>query len=544
MTAVDKNSDKGGKKRPKSFTELDAYKQLKILAKNPIDLTKEEVLTPERLQTMAAKALGLDLLYGTERVNEEVMQALEALALETGAVAKMKKMQSGDVLNKIEGCESENRVVLHTAMRDFFDHAQTAPAAVEGARLAKAECDKLHKFLSHLDDAKTFTDLVQIGIGGSDLGPRALYLALAAYKVSGRRVHFISNVDPDDAATVLRGLDLKKTVVVVVSKSGTTLETVTNEELVRSYFTKAGLDPHKHFIAVTGKGSPMDDPKRYLASFYIWDYIGGRYSVTSMVGGVGLAFGLGFDNYMEVLRGAHAMDQVALRGSVKENLPLLSALLGIWNRNFLGHATVAIIPYSQALVRFTAHLQQCDMESNGKHIDKYGSRVKFETGPIIWGEPGTNGQHSFYQLVHQGTTTVPLEFMGFRDSQHHMDLLVKETTCQQKLLANLFAQSIALAHGQKNENPNKQFLGNRPNRILLAKRLDPYTMGMLLSYYEHKVAFQGFIWNINSFDQEGVQLGKVLAGKILDIFATKGSRSTVEAFPLGAALVKHLDEVQ
>jgi len=238
------------------------------------------------------------------------------------------------------------------------------------------------------------------------------------------------------------------------------------------------------------------------------------------------------------------MDQNALQTRMRDNLPLLAALLGIWNRNFLGHATLAIIPYSQALVRFTAHLQQCDMESNGKHVDKLGQLVNFETGPIVWGEPGTNGQHSFYQMIHQGTTIVPLEFVGFKESQYGQDLLVQGTTCQQKLLSNLFAQSIALAIGQKSDNPNKQFLGNRPNRILLAEKLTPFTMGQLLSFYENKVAFQGFIWNINSFDQEGVQLGKVLANKILAIFASQNSRASVEAFPAGAALIHALDKLK
>jgi glucose-6-phosphate isomerase len=236
------------------------------------------------------------------------------------------------------------------------------------------------------------------------------------------------------------------------------------------------------------------------------------------------------------------MDQVALKSDFKENLPLLSALLGIWNRNFLHLPTVAIIPYSQALLRFPAHLQQCNMESNGKHIDKLGRLVNFETGPIIWGEPGTNGQHSFYQLIHQGTTTVPLEFIGFKESQLNQDLDVQGTTSQEKLLANLFAQSIALAQGQKNDNPNKQFMGNRPNRILLAKKLNPYTMGALLSYFENTVAFQGFIWNINSFDQEGVQLGKVLANKIIEIL--KGTKDADKAFPLGKTLLDELDKIK
>ncbi len=534
----------GAKKGLKTFTELDAYKQLKILSKNPLDLTREGVLTPERIQQMSTSALNFQYIYAAERVTEEVLDALEALARETSAVTKMRGCQAGDVVNKIEGFESEERQVLHTAMRDFFDHPQVSTPAIEASTLAKAEADKLDDFLKKNDKDNTFTHLIQVGIGGSDLGPRALYLALQAYKRKDRCVHFISNVDPDDAASVLKDLDLAKTVVVVVSKSGTTLETLTNETLVRSYFIKEGLDPNKHFIAVTGKGSPMDDPSRYLASFYIWDYIGGRYSVTSMVGAVMLAFGLGFNNYYEILRGAHAMDQNALKIPIKDNLPLLSALLGIWNRNFLGHATLAVIPYSQALVRFTAHLQQCDMESNGKHIDKLGKTVNFETGPIVWGEPGTNGQHSFYQMIHQGTTIVPLEFIGFKDSQYGNDLLFQGTTCQQKLLSSLFAQSIALAIGQKSDNPNKQFLGNRPNRILLAEKLTPFTMGALLSFYENKVAFQGFIWNINSFDQEGVQLGKLLANKIIAIFASQNSRASVEDFPSGAALIHVLDKLK
>jgi glucose-6-phosphate isomerase len=258
-----------------------------------------------------------------------------------------------------------------------------------------------------------------------------------------------------------------------------------------------------------------------------------------MVGGVMLGFLLGFPAFKEILRGAHEMDHHALTADPASNLPLLSALLGIWNRNFLRYPTVAIIPYSQALLRFPAHLQQLDMESNGKRIDKSGHPVDFSTGPVIWGEPGTNGQHSFYQLIHQGTDVVPLEFIGFQKSQYGHDLEIQHTTSQEKLLSNLFAQSIALAIGQKSSNPNKAFLGNRPNRILLAEKLDPYTLGALLSYYENKVAFQGFIWNINSFDQEGVQLGKVLATKMLSLFSAKREGKTA-SFPLGETYLRFL----
>lgn len=230
----------------------------------------------------------------------------------------------------------------------------------------------------------------------------------------------------------MKEIDPKKTLVVVVSKSGSTLETLTNEELVRNFFSKAGVDPKEHFIAVTGEKSPMDNPSRYLGSFYMWDYIGGRYSVTSMVGAVMLAFTLGFDQFMNILKGAHEMDLIALNPNVDENLPLLSALLGIWNRDFLHHPTVAILPYSQALLRFPAHLQQLDMESNGKRIDKFGNPVDFDTGPIIWGEPGTNGQHSFYQLIHQGTNVIPIEFIGFKESQWGEDLNIQGTLSPRK----------------------------------------------------------------------------------------------------------------
>jgi glucose-6-phosphate isomerase len=366
-------------------------------------------------------------------------------------------------------------------------------------------------------------------------------VALSAFQKAGRRVHFLSNVDPDEGAQIFREVDLHKTLIVVVSKSGSTLETMTNEQYVRSRLKKEGINPKDRLLAVTGKGSPMDDPDQYRASFYMWDYIGGRYSATSMVGAVALAFAFGMDRFLEFLRGASAMDKIALQKEPKANLPLLSALLGIWNRNFLKHPTTAIIPYAHALSRFPAHLQQLDMESNGKRIDKMGHAVHFETGPIIWGEPGTNGQHSFYQLIHQGTTVVPLELIGFTTSQYGEDILYKETYCQEKLLSNLFAQAVALAKGQKSSNPNKVFPGNRPSRILLGHRLDPYALGALLAFYEHKVAFQGFIWNINSFDQEGVQLGKVLALKFIDQFAKKRRKEDLKDFPLGEAFLRHLN---
>jgi glucose-6-phosphate isomerase len=463
---------------------------------------------------------GFRLLYGMERVEDKTLAALQRLADESGAVSQFQAMKQGAVLNRIAGYDSENRMVLHTAVRDIFsDH----PLHPEATAQAKEELAKLANFLDQLgtgvvvnEKGQAFSDMVLVGIGGSDLGPRAMYLALQRFSLAGRKVHFISNVDPDDAAAVLKDLDLSRTLVNVVSKSGTTLETLTNETLVRAAFAKAGLDPQRHFVAVTGKGSPMDNPARYRESFYMFDYIGGRYSVTSMVGAVILGFALGYEAVIEILRGANAVDQGAEEPDIQRNIPLLLAVLGIWNRNFLGHETVAILPYSQALLRFTAHLQQCDMESNGKSIDRSGHPLIAQSGPIVWGEPGTNGQHAFYQLIHQGSSVVPVEFIGFLESQFGEDLEIQGTTSQEKLLANLLAQSLALATGRENDNPNRRFAGNRPNCLLVGSRLTPFSMGVLLAIYEAKIAFQGFIWNVNSFDQEGVQLGKVLANQLLD----------------------------
>jgi glucose-6-phosphate isomerase len=522
----------------KNFTHYASYQKLQKLAEAPFDLTKEGNLTPQRLEHFVSQSVGYRLLYGTERITDEVMQALVNLAQEADVLNKMQQMQAGAVLNYIEGYPSEQRAVLHTATRDFFEAPNQGKEAVASTKLARKEVDKLKNFITAIDQGDQFTDLVTIGIGGSDLGPRAHYIALQSLQKEKRNVRFISNIDPDDAAMAFKGLNLQKTLVVVVSKTGTTLETQANEAFAREYFTKAGLDPVKHFISVTSQGSPMDDPQHYLESFYIWDWIGGRYSTTSMVGGLMLSFAFGFDTYWELLKGANAMDKTALHPKIDTNLPLLGALLSVWNRNFLHYPTLALIPYSQALSRYPAHIQQVEMESNGKHIDQQGQIVSFATGPIIWGEPGTNAQHSFYQLIHQGTDVIPLEFVGYEKSQMGKDHILNGTTLQQKLLSNLFAQAIALAVGQKNENPNKQFQGNRPSHILLGKQLTPFALGALLAYFEHKVAFEGFIWGINSFDQEGVQLGKVLAKKLIDRFADP---EHTPAYPLGDAFLKQLD---
>ena len=498
------------------FSQYTSTKKLVKLAEHPFDLTQNGHLSQDRISQFFSEACGYKLLYGTERIDQETMQALFDLAREAGALNKMEKMQAGEIMNFIQGYPSENRAVLHTATRDFFGNGSKAKSAVEAAQLAKQEVDRLKAFIAQNDRDNKFKTLYVIGIGGSDLGPQAHFLALEHLQKSNRKVHFISNVDPDNVALILRKASLEESLVLVNSKSGTTLETATNEAFVREKFKKAGLKPEKHFISISCKGSPLDNPKEYLHCFYVWDWVGGRFSTTSLVGGFLLSFAFGFDVYWDFLKGANAMDKAALNPEVGKNLPLLSALLGIWNRNFLKHPMLAIIPYSQALKRYSAHLQQLDMESNGKRIDQKGATVDFETGPIIFGEPGTSAQHSFFQLIHQGTTVIPVEFIGFRYNQCGEDIVWEGTSSQDKLDANLLAQALALASGKMNENPNKVFPGNRPSHILLSKQLTPYSLGALLAYYEHKIAFQGFIWGINSFDQEGVQLGKQLAMQILD----------------------------
>ena len=364
-----------------------------------------------------------------------------------------------------------------------------------------------------------FTTVCQIGIGGSDLGPRAIYLALENWaKVNGTlkmKAAFISNVDPDDAAGVLSNLDLAHSLFILVSKSGTTLETLTNESFVKDALKKAGLNPSKHMIAVTSETSPLAKSADYLAAFFMDDYIGGRFSSSSGVGGAVLSLAFGPDVFAKFLEGAAEADKLAKNEKLTKNPAMLDALVGVYERNILGYPTTAVLPYSQALSRFPAHLQQLDMESNGKSVNRFGEPVSYATGPVIFGEPGTNGQHSFYQLLHQGTDLIPLQFVGFRNCQMGTDVVIQGSTSQQKLCANVAAQIVAFACGKDDENLNKKFNGGRPSSIIIGDKLTPQAVGALLAHFENKVMFQGFAWNVNSFDQEGVQLGKILAKKVL-----------------------------
>ena len=290
---------------------------------------------------------------------------------------------------------------------------------------------------------------------------------------------------------------------------------MTNESFVKDALKNAGLDPAKHMIAVTSETSPLAKSDDYLEAFYMDDYIGGRYSSTSAVGGAVLSLAFGPEVFAEFLDGAAEEDKLAKNKELLKNPAMLDALIGVYERNVLGYNTTAILPYSQALSRFPAHLQQLDMESNGKSVNRFGEPVSYPTGPVIFGEPGTNGQHSFYQLLHQGTDIIPLQFVGFKNSQMANDVVIQDSTSQQKLCANVAAQIVAFACGKVDEDRNKNFEGGRPSSIIIGDQLNPKTLGALLAHYENKVMFQGFVWNVNSFDQEGVQLGKVLAKRVL-----------------------------
>lgn len=513
----------------------EVFKRLEELAKKPYDLTAPSALLVEdRLRKYSAAGPGLRLSYGTQRIDDEVMDALQRLSDECGVTEQFRTMCTGAVLNKIAGYESENRQVLHTACRDIFTESPLEPIVTADV---KQQLANLEIFLTDLGTGKIkngngeiFTTMVQVGIGGSDLGPRAICESLKAYALPNRKVHFISNVDPGHAREVLAEVDLSRTLFNIVSKSGSTQETQANEEIVRSYLQNAGLDPALHCVAVTAKGSPMDNKENYLECFYLYDCIGGRYSTTSMVGAVILGFQIGFEAVKDFLRGASEMDRHALNPNINENIPLLMALIGIWNHNFLDYDSVAIIPYSQAMRNFPSHLQQCDMESNGKSIDRNGQSLDVKSGPIVWGGAGTNGQHAYFQLFHQGSAVVPVEFIGFVEEQADISDSLASIDSQTKLNSNLLAQSLALAIGRASNNPNKTVAGNKPNLLLAAKKLTPEIMGTILACYEAKIIFQGFAWNINSFDQEGVSLGKDMASKIISkLVETKQDDDSVEA---------------
>ena len=506
----------------KNLDTLNAYKAL-TGSDHRVDL--REVLTgpagAERVKAYSVPmACGLAYNYAAKQVDDEVLAMLADLAKESDLAGKFEELYNGAMINT-----GEKRLVLHhltrgqlgsdvvrdgVNKRDFYTGEQARiadfAAKVHSGEIANAAGEK-------------FTTVVQIGIGGSDLGPRAMYIALENWARANDKLlmdaRFISNVDPDDAVSVLNTIDVAHALFILVSKSGTTLETLTNEAFVKNALRNAGLDPAKHMIAVTSETSPLASSSDYLAAFFMDDYIGGRYSSTSAVGGAVLSLAFGSDVFAEFLDGAAAADKLAAEADPMKNAAMLDALIGVYERNILGYESTAVLPYAQALARFPAHLQQADMESNGKSVNRFGEPVNYKTGPVLFGEPGTNGQHSFYQLLHQGKDIVPLQFIGFRENQSGVDVDIQGSTSQKKLGANVAAQIVAFACGKDDENPNKNFDGGRPSSIITGDQLTPASLGALLAHFENKIMFQGFLWNLNSFDQEGVQLGKVLAKKVL-----------------------------
>jgi glucose-6-phosphate isomerase len=516
-----------------NFTETQAYK---YLADHFIDINSKnlkELFTAdaERFQKFTVLFDDLLLDYSKNRINDTTMALLVQLARECKLDEAIKAMYSGEVIN-----QTENRPVLHIALRN----QSNTPILVDGKDVMPLVNQVLQKMKTFSDKVisgewkgytgKAITDVVNIGIGGSDLGPVMVTEALKAYK-NHLNMHFVSNIDGTHMVETLKTVDPETTLFLVASKTFTTQETMTNARTARAWFLEQGAaeaDIAKHFAAlstnakdVAGFGIDTEN------MFEFWDWVGGRYSLWSAIG-LPIALSLGYEKFEELLKGAHATDQHFQSTPFETNIPVILGLLGIWYINFFGSETQAILPYDQYMHRFAAYFQQGDMESNGKHVDRNGKEVSYETGPVIWGEPGTNGQHAFYQLIHQGTKLIPCDFIAPAQSlnpigEHH-----------QILLSNFFAQTEALMNGKTLEQiqeeltadgktaaeieklaPFKVFDGNRPTNSFLLKKVTPYSLGSLIAMYEHKIFVQGIIWNIFSFDQWGVELGKQLAKSIL-----------------------------
>jgi len=506
----------------KNLDTLNAYKAL-AESDHCVDLRKalSGAEGAERVKKYSVPmACGLTYNFAAKQVDDEILCGLAALAEESDLEGKFRELYNGAMINT-----GEKRLVLHHLTRGQLGDAVIADGTDKRA-FYTGEQAKIAEFAAKVHageicnaSGEKFTTVVQIGIGGSDLGPRAMYIALENWaRANGKLLmdaKFISNVDPDDAVSILETIDVAHSLFILVSKSGTTLETLTNEAFVKNALTARGLAPSKHMLAVTSETSPLAGSTDYLAAFFMDDYIGGRYSSTSAVGGAVLSLAFGSDVFEEFLAGAAEADKLAAEADPMKNAAMLDALIGVYERNISGYESTAVLPYAQALARFPAHLQQADMESNGKSVNRFGEPVDYKTGPVLFGEPGTNGQHSFYQLLHQGKSIVPLQFIAFRENQTGTDVEIQGSTSQKKLDANVAAQIVAFACGKDDENLNKNFDGGRPSSIIIGDKLTPASLGALLAHFENKIMFQGFLWNLNSFDQEGVQLGKVLAKKVL-----------------------------
>jgi glucose-6-phosphate isomerase len=479
---------------------------------------------PERGERMTLEVDGIYLDYSKNRVLDETVRLLVALAERAGLRERIDAMFAGDKINV-----TEQRAVLHVALRApegehiVVDGADVVPEVHAVLRKMAAFSDRVRSGEHTGHTGRRIRNVVNIGIGGSDLGPAMAYDALEAFSDRDLRVRFVSNVDGIDIHESLRDLDADETLFVVCSKTFTTLETLTNARTARQWLLGSLKDEQavaEHFVAVSTNAEKVAEFGIDTANmFEFWDWVGGRYSYDSAIG-LSLMIAIGPDRFREMLAGFHAIDEHFRTAPFDRNLPVLLGLIGLWYNDFFGAETQAILPYSQYLSRFTAYLQQLDMESNGKSVTLDGEPVTCMTGPIVWGQPGTNGQHAFYQLIHQGTRLIPCDFIGFVNADTEID------DHQNLLMANFFAQTEALAFGKTRAEveaegvpqfqvPHRTFRGNHPTNTILADKLTPYVLGQLVAMYEHKVFTQGTVWQINSFDQWGVELGKALAQRIV-----------------------------
>ncbi|MCM4171219.1 glucose-6-phosphate isomerase [Arenibacter sp. TNZ] len=514
-------------------TKTEAWKKLSQHFKENTNITLKDLFAQDSDRAKKHSIRWNDFLvdYSKNRITQETLELLLQLANEVGLKDAIHKQFNGEIINNTEG-----REVLHTALRakesDIIkvDGINIVPEIYEVKKKIKSFTDSVISGAKKGYTGKTFTDVVNIGIGGSDLGPAMVVEALKFYG-NHLRMHFVSNVDGDHVYETLKGLDPETTLFVVVSKTFTTQETLSNATTIKKWFLKHATqkDVAKHFAAVSTNTEKISEfgivPENV---FPMWDWVGGRFSLWSAVG-LSIALAVGYKNFDNMLLGANEMDQHFKTANFSENIPVILALISVWYNNFYGAETEAIIPYTQYLSRFSAYLQQGIMESNGKSVDRNGNKVTYETGTIIWGEPGTNSQHAFFQLIHQGTKVIPTDFIGFKESLHG------DKDHHNKLMANFFAQSEALMNGKTSDEvrkeledkkvpekdiaeilPFKVFEGNKPTNTVFIDKLTPKSLGSLIAMYEHKIFVQGIIWNIYSYDQWGVELGKQLATAILN----------------------------
>lgn len=515
-----------------NFTQTSAFKKLKVHHKTISKKHLKELFAEDnnRFKKFSIKYNDILLDYSKNNINRRTMSYLTDLAKECDLSGAIEQMFTGEKIN-----QTENRSVLHVALRN----RSNSPILVDGKDVMPDVNEVLEKMKGFSEKVisgkwkgytnKAITDIVNIGIGGSDLGPVMVTEALKAYKKKNIDIHFVSNVDGTHIVETLKKVNPETTLFMIASKTFTTQETMSNALSARNWFLESAVDIEyvkKHFVAISTSQNLVEkfgiDPANM---FGFWDWVGGRYSLWSAIG-LSIACTIGYENFEQLLLGAHEMDNHFRTATFEKNIPVILALLGIWYNNFYGAESQVILPYDQYLHRFAAYFQQGDMESNGKYVDRNGNKVDYQTGPIIWGEPGTNGQHAFYQLIHQGTKLIPADFIAPAIShnpigEHH-----------KMLLSNFFAQTEALMNGKTREEvdaelvgkskeeiakiaPFKVFQGNRPTNSILVKKITPKSLGSLIAMYEHKIFAQGIIWNVFSFDQWGVELGKQLANKIL-----------------------------